>query len=269
VLRIAIIRAAVVAAFIAGPLNSVSAQGVLRMLPGDVSGRFIEAPRSVQQQLREAERALEEQRYSDAVVRLGDLLAGDAQVLSEQEVSGQDFFLEVNDGLRHGDSQPLTGSLLRTARERIGTLPAAALDTYRLRYGPLAQKLLEESVASRDWHGIGEVRRRYFHTFAGYQASALLAQHELYSGNPLAASLLLDDIVTSPPAVDHLGPGIVMLHAAACRHAGRQLPTVQAFAGQSFTSGGQSVVVPSDQELEAWLIRHGGGLSHLRSVARP
>ena len=50
------------------------------------SGRFIEAPRSVQQQLREAERALEDERYSDAVVRLGDLLQRSADLLEDTEV---------------------------------------------------------------------------------------------------------------------------------------------------------------------------------------
>ena len=52
-------------------------QGFFRPTRGAQSGRFIQAPRSIQQQLREAERALDEERYSDAVVRLGDLLSVD------------------------------------------------------------------------------------------------------------------------------------------------------------------------------------------------
>ena len=41
-------------------------------------GRFVTLPRILQQQLREAEDAIEDSRFNDAVVRLGDLLAREA-----------------------------------------------------------------------------------------------------------------------------------------------------------------------------------------------
>ena len=77
------------------PFGLAGAQGIFRPLQSLPPGRFIAAPRAVQQQLREAERALQDRRYSDAVVRLGDLLSRDAEQGLEYDLSGQDFFLEA------------------------------------------------------------------------------------------------------------------------------------------------------------------------------
>ena len=85
----------------------------------------------------------------------------------------------------------------------------------------MARKLLSDAQATRDWEAVRLVRRHYFHTLAGYEASWLLAQHELLGGHPLSASLLLDDVVTMPRAVAHLGEGVVHMHAAAMKVAGR------------------------------------------------
>src|SRR6056300_1735619 len=53
------------------------AQGLFRPLQNVPSGRFLEVPRSLQQALREAEEAVEGGRYSDAVLRLGEIASGD------------------------------------------------------------------------------------------------------------------------------------------------------------------------------------------------
>jgi outer membrane protein assembly factor BamB len=256
VLRIASTSVLTLAALTSLLLTQVQAQAVFNSAQGTQTGRFIEAPRAAQQQLREAERALEEERYSDAVVRLGDLLAGDSEQLADEDLAGQDFFVEVDETRQVG--KPVVNSMLRMARDQIGSLPPRALETYRLRYDPLARKLLDEAAETRNWYQVREVRRRYFHTEAGYEASALLAQHELYLGNALAASLLLDDIVNSPPAIRHLGPGIVILHAAACRHASRDLPSVDSIGSQQIVVGDQSLAPPSADELQEWLVRRTG-----------
>ncbi len=188
--------------------------------PMTQSGRFIEAPRSVQQQLREAQRSLEKGEESDAVVRLGDLLQRDAQTFGDADLAGQDFFIGIESVGRSGR---VAGSLLRRARQMIGELSPAALETYQLRYGPLAARMLDEAAATRDWEAVRTVRRQYFHTVAGYRASFLLAQRELFAGRPLAASLLLDDVVTMPRAVAQLGSAVVDMHAAASKLAGRTL----------------------------------------------
>ncbi len=183
------------------------------------SGRFIEAPRGIEQQLREAERSLQQDEDSDAVVRLGDLLQRDSQSLEESDLAGQDFFIDI-DGPESG-SRLVTNSLIRRARQIIGQLPPSALDTYELRYGPMARKLLQDAASSRDWEAVRTVRRKYFHTKAGYESSLLLAQRELLAGHALAASLLLDDVVATPRAVQHLGDAVLKMHASASSIAGR------------------------------------------------
>ncbi len=218
---------------------------------GSASGRFIEAPRSIQQQLREAERALEEKRYSDAVVRLGDLLAVENEDRDDADLAGQDFFLDIDDS--RADGVPINSSLLRAARQMIGTLSAEALETYELRYGPLARKLLAEAAQSRDWEQVREVRRKYFHTTAGFEASALLAQHEVYEGHPLAASILLDDVVSVPRAVNHLGRGIVLLHASASKLGGRVVAESSGKGGGEIVVGGTSEPFPGPNEISGWL----------------
>ena len=224
-----------------------------QMLPG----RFIEAPRSVQQQLREAERALEEDRYSDAVVRLGDLLSSDSEALDDIDLSGQDFFLDLDDVI--DSDRPFRRSFMRTARDMIAELPTSALETYELRYGPSARKLLGEAAAARDWTKVREVRRKYFHTMAGYDASLLLAQHEMFGGHPLAASLLLDDVVKVPRAVKRLGDSVLLLHAATCRLSGRDLPELAAPRGD-LQVGGESVAWPNDEDLANWLAARFGNM---------
>lgn len=229
-----------------------------QMLPG----RFIEVPRSVQQQLREAERAVEEDRYSDAVVRLGDLLASDSDALGDIDLSGQDFFLDLDDVI--DSDRPFRRSFMRTARDMIAELPTSALETYELRYGPSARKLLAEAAAERDWTKVREVRRKYFHTMAGYDASLLLAQHEMFGGHPLAASMLLDDVVKVPRAVKRLGDSVLLLHAATCRLSGRDLPELAAPRGDLQVAG-ESVPWPSDDELSDWLVARFGNVDLIGS----
>ena len=182
--------------------------------------RFIDPPRTLRQSLREAEEAIEQKQFSEAVVKLGDLLQREVDP-DEAGLNNQDFFLDIKETL----PQRATESFVRHCHDLIGSLPEAGRKTYELRYGPLAKQLLEAATNTRDWEKLRAVRRKYFHTTSGYQASMLLAQRELYQGHPLSASLLLDDVVESPAAVIQLGEGIVALHAVACRLSGRSIPS--------------------------------------------
>jgi outer membrane protein assembly factor BamB len=261
VARIPFVRALIASALplcLVLPSPVARGQGLFGPMRGAQSGRFIQAPRSVQQQLREAEQALAEDRYSDAVVRLGDLLSLENEEIDDMDLAGQDFFLDIDESRAAG--RPVRDSLMRTARRMIGQLPLNAQETYELRYGPLARKLLTEAAASRDWEQVRDVRRKYFHTKAGYEASAILTQNELFGGHPLAASLLLDDVVVWPRAVSHLGNGVLTLHAAAARLARRDLPSLAASSGRAVTIGGQSDSIPDSSELEPWLDQRVGRL---------
>ncbi|TWU49697.1 outer membrane protein assembly factor BamB family protein [Rubripirellula reticaptiva] len=227
--------------------DKARAQGFLRPISGAQSGRFIEPPRAIEQQLKDAEQSLLEKRYSDAVVVLGDLLARDAQQMDESDLTGQDFFLGTEDA---GAGSVVGTSLLRAARDMIGKLPSAAMETYELRYGAIAKKLLTEASENRDWEKVRLVRRKYFHTAAGYQASWLLAQHEMHLGHPMAASILLEDVVSTKRGIDQLGVGVVVLHASACQLAGRSVSEIS--AGEAKINGA-SKTIPTGDEQSAWL----------------
>jgi len=237
-----------------------------RQLPG----RFVEPPRALEQQVREAESALQESQYSDAVVRLGDLLSLETSDFAEDDLLGQDFFIDSKKARTRGT--PLNESFKNRVRDMIGNLPAAALETYELRYGPAARKMLEEAAVSRDWQKVREVRRKYFHTDAGYDASWLLAQHEMFTGHPIAASALLDDVVSVPRAVNRLGNGVIVLHAAACGLANRKLPSGLLVPGGVLDQGAEVEIAgvpragPKDGELTDWLSQYFGVIDEFKAA---
>ncbi|MDM4019273.1 PQQ-binding-like beta-propeller repeat protein [Roseiconus lacunae] len=226
------------------------------------SARFIEPPRSLRQQIRDAEMAIEEERYSDAIVVLGDLLERSPDATDDSSIAGQDFFLGVEDH----QGQRLEKSILRHCSDLLRELPEQAMQIYELRYGAMAKRGLEQATADRDWKLLAEVRQKYFHTVAGYQASLLLAQRELYRGHPLSASMLLDDVVTSRHAIKLLGPEVIALHAVACRLGGRSLPRELANRSLSIAvDEGDSETV---RDWRQWIDEHYKG-SATDSIVKP
>ncbi len=200
----------------------LDAQGFLQPgNPNQPSGRFIEPPRIVTQQLREAEKSIAEQRYSDAVVRLGDLLQRDAADGLDIEGAGQDYFVDADDDELNG--RVVTESLLRRARRLIGELPPQGLEIYELRYGALARKILDDASNDHEWSAVELVRRQYFHTVAGYEASMLLARREWYLGRPLGTYLMLEELMASPMARTRLGSSLETLYLSAARIAGQEV----------------------------------------------
>ncbi len=215
-------------------------QGFFRDSGESRTAELLPVPRVVRQQVRDAQEALDQKRYSDAAVRLGDLLRRSSQ--DNQPEMAQDYFSpsaaleglsdasrpmieqEINNGGQAFGSSGDPATVMRQVRDMIGRLPKPAMEVYELRYGPLATKLLQEASPSRDWNAIEQVRREFFHTEAGYQASYLLAMREWLLGNPLTVSMLLDDVVTLPRAIDVLGEKIVWMHAGACVLSGRDVP---------------------------------------------
>lgn len=216
--------------------------------------RLFDAPRLLKQQISEAEESIGQKQYSDAVARLGDILQ-QGQDVSENETLNQDYFVETEFAGNQEDRNQ--ESLFRKARRLIGTLPAAGRETYELRYGALARKALSDAAAQRDWQQVRDVRRRYFHTEAGYEASEILARRAMLLGHPLEASLILDEVVTSRRAVTQLGDSIVLLHTAACDSADRELPVeselARTYDSLSVTVAGESTPGPTAAELGRWL----------------
>lgn len=231
------------------------AQGIFRPLQNVPSARFLDVPRALQQALREAEQAIEDESYSDAVLSLGEIAAGNYSEGAIGDLQGQDFFIRQLGAVPK--TQPLSNSLLKRVRFLIGTLPEAAMETYELRYGPSARKLLSEAAASRDWMQTAEVRRRFFHTLAGYEASYVLSQRALLLGHPLEARLYLTEVISSPRAIKHLGRSAVLMYLSACSAAGQEpamgrlQESLQVWPTQ-FVIQGESKEFTSLEELLAW-----------------
>lgn len=200
---------------------------------------FLPPPRVLRQEIRLANEAIAAGRMSEGVVKLGDLLrqlgSSKEQRADLDDELRQDYFIDpiaedpadwFGDAIadqEEADTQ-LPSSTTKLVRQLIGRLPAAGRELYELRYGPLAERMLQQAAANRDWDAVGQVRCEFFHTKAGYRASILLARRQWLLGHALAASLLLDEIVQLPPAIDELGDGVILLHADACQRAGREVP---------------------------------------------
>lgn len=217
-------------------VTAADAQNVFR--PIDTSGGFIEAPRAIRQQLSESERAISEKRYSDAVLGLGKLLQRSNEMGLEEDIAGQDFFLDANEDL---DSIAIK-SLLRRAEDQLGALPPEGLELYELNYGATARKELDAATTNRDWNGLRDVVRRYFHTKAGYQAAYLWGYHELATGRPLAASVRFGRLATQPNAAKQLGGQLDVALARSLQLANRDPKQITAamrpVAGQSPATDG-------------------------------
>ena len=254
----------------------VHAQFGARAIPGDQAGQFIAPPRSIEQQLQEAEQAIQQDQMSEAVLRLGALLQREGAAI-DSDVAGQDFFLEPEQPLR--GKQVLRESLLQRASDVLGQLPPKGLDLYELNYGAAARKDLEQATVAGDWDALQEVSRRYFHTRAGYQATYLWAYRQLNGGRPLAAVVLLQRLARQPRARQLLGGQLDVALARATQLADRPMTEVvdalhgvagQAAGGvqaQRYRIGDVDVVAPADGEESNWLQDHFAALQ--RRSAEP
>ena len=198
-----------------------------------LSARFVQPPRALTQRLGEAAEAIDDQRFSDAIVLLGDLMERKTSDEDDPTLQSQDFFLEISDD----ETQHLSQTVQQQCRAMIGNLPSKGWETYQLQFGALAEKLFREASQQRDWEKLEEVRRKYYHTEAGYKASFLLAQNELLRGRAISASILLDDVTIHPRATRICGPELKLLHAAACYMADRKLPAEVANQPITLTNG--------------------------------
>lgn len=198
-----------------------------------LSARFVQPPRALTQLLGEATEAIDDERYSDAIVLLGDLMERKVSDEDDPTLQSQDYFLEIEED----ETQHLNQTVQQKCRTMIGNLPTKGWETYQLQFGALAEKLFQEASEQRDWERLKAVRRKYFHTEAGYKASFLLAQNELLLGRAISASILLDDVTVHPRAARICGPELKLLHAAACYMADRKLPAEIANQPLKLTGG--------------------------------
>jgi len=216
-------------------------QALFQMGQQSAAGRLIEPPRALMQQLRDAERAIAQRRFSEAVVTLGDLLQRQPATDDDDELSGQDFFIDNSEpGLARGTA--IQKTLFGEARRLLSSLPADGIETYELRYGPEARELLASSAVRRDWKAVEEVRRRFFHTEAGRDATALLAQRAISSGRAIQAQRFLDALLTHPKLGSEFAAAVelarlAMQHAATGDDFARQSIATPAVVENAATDG--------------------------------
>jgi outer membrane protein assembly factor BamB len=173
-----------------------------------VNNVFLPAPRGLRQQLTRARRALQEERFGEAVDRLGQLLAAPELSLDGPNVaSDQDYFLT------NGAEPGTQISMKSEAEQLIGDMPPKGRELYELKYGADAQRLLDEALEQRAYEKLFEVTRRYFHTSAGYTATMLIGRQYLDQGRPLAAALAFQRLVDAPSAVTRFDPELSVLLA--------------------------------------------------------
>ncbi|MDX1945761.1 MAG: PQQ-binding-like beta-propeller repeat protein [Pirellulaceae bacterium] len=171
---------------------------------GQISNIFPAAPRELRQNLTRAQAALDEERYSDAVAELGQII---------NSPTSDDYFLGTPG---QGDAQV---SLKTQALEILGSMPAKGRQMYELQFGAEAKAGLDAALDSGDLQQVTDVARRYFHTRAGYEATLLLGRYQLDQGRPLAAALVLKRIADSPSAAALYDPELSVLLATCWVHA--------------------------------------------------
>jgi outer membrane protein assembly factor BamB len=170
----------------------------------DLNNIFPLAPRELRQRLNRAQAAVDEQRYSDAVAEIGEVL---------NSTGSDDFFLGVPGS---ADAQV---SLKTEALALLGAMPAKGRRMYELQFGSDAKAALESALAAGDLTQLTEVSRRYFQTKAGYEATLILGRYQLDQGRPLAAALTLKRVADVPTAQGQYDPELSVMLAACWLHA--------------------------------------------------
>lgn len=164
-------------------------------------GAYLPTDRMAERRLDFARRLIADERWSDAVTLLDEVLASD-----------RDSFFRADLAAATWRSVKAEAGLL------ISGLPPAGSEAYQLQFRAKADRSLTEALASGDDRGITAVARRWLHTPAGQRATLLAALEALDQGQPLAAAAWLDRLaaVESGP----LEPSLAVMRAVAWQRAG-------------------------------------------------
>jgi outer membrane protein assembly factor BamB len=220
----------------------VVARGVL-FPPGD---------REFRQALGRATKAVDEERYDDALEVLGALLTPSAARDNEKPVLAEDFFIA---GKQRGTLTSFKGEAMRL----LDRIPAQAMKQYELQHGAEAELLRQEAMKQGSADRLADVARRFFHTEAGMRASLALSRLQLESGRPLSAKPLLERLVGTPGAERVVEPEASVLLAGALHHGGESARASAVLAAlrerqPNFTvPGGGRPSFTSDAEPLQWL----------------
>lgn len=179
-------------------VTPVRSQGIFNNQTASTSNLILTAPRQLTRLLREAEVAIQQERYADGISALGAILNEDSPE-APTEFDGQDFFLP-------GQNELFLVSIKSRAGQLLSRLPASGRTILETQFGVTAKLSLDEALASSDMEGIVEVTRKFPHTQAAYQGMLLLAQDKLAHGYPIAAANIFEKLLTFPYARELFGP---------------------------------------------------------------
>lgn len=166
---------------------------------------FVPVPRELKQRLTRAEKALEEDRVTDAIDEIAALI---------NSVGERDYF--VGDFKTAGTSASLSAELERL----VARLPATARRTYEQRFGTQAGALLQEAINDGDLLKLEEVSRKFVYTEAGNHALLLLGRHHLDHRRPLQAAMHLERLAAAPQSARDFDPELSVLLAVCWQLAG-------------------------------------------------
>lgn len=219
------------------------------------AGVFLPTDRLKERQLEFARRLIKDERWSDAVTLLDEILSAD-----------RDFFFKP-------DAKAGTWRSVKVDAARlVQSLPAAGVEAYALQFRARADRMLREAVQEGDAPAIVAVARRWFHTPAGQKATMLAALDALDADQPLAAAAWLDRLAAVKPAAWE--PTLSVMRAIAWLRAGDEAAAVAIL--EAARGSGAAVVRIGGQDVSlsfapggaaAWLATQAGPTAAARRAA--
>ncbi len=119
------------------------------------------------------------------------------------------------------DSEGKPFGLKETVRQILNDLPEEGRRIYETTYGPVARRLLKQSIESGNFAQLRQITQRYFYTPAGLEAALLYAQHESDEGRLLTAALTYQQLLETAEATARFQPQLSLLSASSWLAAGR------------------------------------------------
>ena len=176
-------------------LMFVSLPSRANALPGErTSGVFLPSNRQDTRGIQRAKEFITKGQFSQAIRFLDEILARE-----------EDSFVAGPDRESFG--------LKQTVRQILKNLPPEGRRTYETTFGPVARRLLKQSLERGDFQQLRQITRRYFYTLAGSEAALLFAQHESDGGRHLTAALTYQQLLETPEAAARFQPQLSVLAA--------------------------------------------------------
>ena len=170
-------------------------------------GVMLAAPREVETLLSDAQEAIDQKQWAEASIALGQILGIEDN--DSNDNFGEDYFLSSQSRLKSGPK-----SVLGQAKKMLQELPDEAKQAVELRYGVKAKQLLQKAIETDNRGLLYELSSRFGFTDAGRDASLLLAEQLLSTGNPTEAVNTLERLLDDPVARVRFGESLGVLAVA-------------------------------------------------------